>query len=168
MKNLKLILIGFILFFASAVQSQVAVNVNIGTPPPWGPVGYNEVRYYYLPDVEAYYDIQSSMFIYYYGGAWIHRSYLPVQYRSYDLFGGYKVVMTDYYGNTPYIHFKNHKMKYAKGYHGKMQKTIGNRHEKVNNGNSGNNRGNNSKSKRQENNKNMKNKHNNNGKGNKK
>jgi len=132
MKALKLIIIGMMLFVASAVQAQVSVSVNIGSPPPWGPAGYTEVRYYYLPDVEAYFDIQSSMFIYYSGGTWIHRSYLPRKYRSYDLYNGYKVVMSDYHGDSPYTHFKEHKTKYAKGYHGQAQKSIGERPGKGN------------------------------------
>jgi hypothetical protein len=132
MKSFKLIVTGMLLFLAATVQSQVSVNVNIGSPPPWGPAGYTEVRYYYLPDVESYYDVQSSMFIYYTGGSWVHRKYLPRQYRSYDLYNGYKVVMTDYRGNTPYTHFTDHKTKYAKGYHGQSQKTIGERPGKGN------------------------------------
>lgn len=125
MKALKFIVIGLILFLAIFVHAQLSVNVNIGSPPPWGPVGYSQVRYYYLPDVEAYYDVQSSMYIYYGGGTWIHRVSLPARYKNYDLYAGYKVVMTDYHGNSPYTHFKEHKMKYAKGYHGKAQRTIG-------------------------------------------
>ena len=97
MKTLKLILLVTVLFVASNVQSQVSVNVNIGSPPPWGPVGYTEVRYYYLPDVEAYYDVQTSMFIYFGEGVWIHRTYLPARYRGYDLYYGYKVVMPNGY-----------------------------------------------------------------------
>ena len=124
MKALKFIVIGLLLFIAIFVHAQVSVNVNI-SPPPWGPVGYSQVRYYYLPDVEAYYDVQASMYIYYGGGAWVHRAYLPSQYKNYDPYHGYKVVMTDYHGHTPYTHFKEHKMKYAKGYHGKAQRTIG-------------------------------------------
>lgn len=114
-----------IFWIASSAQAQVSVNVNIGNPPQWGPVGYSEARYYYLPDVEAYYDIQTAMFIYYTGGAWIHRTYLPQRYRNYDLYSGYKVVMTDYRGNSPHVHYKDHKIKYAKGYHGQPQKTYG-------------------------------------------
>ncbi len=126
MKALKLIIIGIILFLASDMQAQVSVSVNIGSPPQWGPVGYdNNVRYYYLPDVEAYYDLQTAMFIYYGGGVWIHRKQLPLRYRNYDLYKGYKVVMTDYRGKTPYIYFKEYKIKYAKGYRGHEQKTYG-------------------------------------------
>ena len=123
-----------VLILAGTLQAQVSVNINIGTPPLWGPVGYTEVRYYYLPDVEAYYDIQASQFICYVEGDWVHRTHLPSQYRSYDLYGGYKVVMTDYHGNAPYVYFKDHKEKYAKGYRGPVQKTYGEKPEKGNQG----------------------------------
>jgi hypothetical protein len=127
MKALKLFVFVMLLFLAGTMQAQVSVNVTLPTPPPWGPVGYSEARYYYLPDVEAYYDVPSSMFIYYNRGAWIHRPHLPGQYRNYDLYSGYKVVMTDYRGDAPYAHFKEHKMKYGRGYHGEVQRTIGER-----------------------------------------
>lgn len=132
MKNLKLFVIGTLLLLSGVASAQVSVNVNIGSPPMWGPVGYTEVHYYYLPAVEAYYDINASMFIYYSGGVWVHRTYLPGRYRNYDLYNGYKVVMTDYRGNTPYTHFKSHKKKYYRGYRDGNQKTIG---EKPGNGN---------------------------------
>jgi len=125
MKYFKLVVIGMMLFFSNGTKAQVSVNVNIGSPPMWGPVGYTEVRYYYLPDVEAYYDVHSSMFIYFGDGAWIHRAYLPTYYRNYDLYAGYKVVINDYRGNAPYTFFNTHKVKYKKGYRGSAQKTIG-------------------------------------------
>jgi hypothetical protein len=42
--------------------------------------------------------------------------------------------MNDYHGNTPYTHFKEHKVKYAKGYRGHAQKNIGMRPAKGNKG----------------------------------
>ena len=95
MKALKFIVFGIVLFLAGTVQAQVQVSINLGAPPQWGPVGYTDVQYYYLPDVEAYYDVPSARFIYLDGGTWVHRKYLPRQYRGYDLYNGYKVVMTD-------------------------------------------------------------------------
>ncbi len=127
MKALKLFIIGIVLVLAGTLQAQVSVNVTLPTPPPWGPVGYTEAQYYYLPDVEAYYDVPSAMFIYNERGNWVHRSYLPRRYRNYDLYGGYKVVMTDYHGNAPYNNFNEHKMKYRKGYRGEAQRSIGER-----------------------------------------
>lgn len=132
MKALKLLVIGTLLFFAGSAQAQISVRLNLGTPPMWGPSGYTDVRYYYLPDVEAYYDVPSSMFIYYNGYSWVHRSSLPSRYRNYDLYSGYKVPMSDYRGNKPYSNFRQHKMQYVRGYRGQEQHNIGERPQRVN------------------------------------
>jgi len=126
MKTLKLLVFGILLMFAGSAQSQLSINVHIGTPPAWGPAGYDDVRYYYLPDIEAYYDVPSSMFIYLSGNRWVHRHHLPPRYRNYDLYGGYKVVMNDYRGDYPYEHFREHRMRYARGYRGEDQYNRGN------------------------------------------
>ena len=125
MKNLKLIAVAIVLFFASSsMQSQVSVNINLGVQPSWGPVGYSAVEYYYIPDVQAYYDVRSTQFIYLNGGTWTRSGQLPYQYRNYDLNRGYKVVLNDYHGTRPYSQYKYHKQKYYKGY-GKQQQSIG-------------------------------------------
>jgi hypothetical protein len=134
MKKAKLILFGIVLLLSGTIKSQVSVNVNIGSPPLWGPVGHPDVQFYYLPDVEAYYDINTSMFIYFGGGIWVHEPHLPGIYANYDLYSGYKVVLSDYHGSTPYVNFHDHKKKYYKGYKGASQKTIG---QKPGKGNSG-------------------------------
>ncbi|KRD61336.1 hypothetical protein ASE40_07305 [Flavobacterium sp. Root935] len=144
MKTLKYLLIGIVFFSFSQSQAQVSVNVNIGTPPAWGPVGYTDVRYYYLPDLETYYDVSTSNYVYLNNGRWVRTRALPAAYRNYDLYNEYKVVLTDYRGDRPYDNFKTHKVKYAKGYKGKPQKTIGPKPGKGNNGHhdSGNHNGN--------------------------
>ena len=124
MKILKFIIFAIGLFFASETQAQISVNLNIGTPPKWGPPVQSGVQYYYLPDVDAYYDIQSSRFIYYSGNTWVHRTTLPKHYRSYDLYKGNKIILTDYHGKTPYVYYKQHKVKYKKGDHGKSHKSL--------------------------------------------
>ncbi|PWA07569.1 hypothetical protein [Flavobacterium laiguense] len=134
MKTIKLFIIGLLFFTAISTQAQVSVNVNIGTPnvnvnigrpPVWGPVGYNDVDYYYLPDIEVYYDIRASQYIYFGNGNWVRTRQLPNRCRKYNLHNGYKVVLTDYHGNRPYSHFNSHKVKYYKGYKGKPQKNRG-------------------------------------------
>lgn len=118
MKVFGLITIGVLLFFSSTANAQ-------GSAPMWGPAGYTEGRYYYLPGVQSYYDIKSSEFIYNKNGTWIHRAHLPERNKNYNLYNGYKVVMTDYRGDTPYTYFNDHKKKYPKNYRGGKQKTIG-------------------------------------------
>ena len=127
MNKIKSIAFVIALFIASSMQGQISVSLHLGTPPQWGPAGYSEARYYYLPDVEAYYDIQNSRFIYLDGGVWVHRSYLPGRYRNYDLYNGYKVVMNDYRGHQPYRYYNQHRVKYSKGYRGHEQRNIGER-----------------------------------------
>ena len=147
MKTIKLIALTIFLFASTVNHAQVSVSVNIGTPPLWGPVGYSQVQYYYLPDVQAYYDIRATKFIYFGNGAWIRSSYLPRQYRNYDLYNGYKVVLNDYHGTTPYTNFKSHKAKYYKGYNKGYQENYrtankknhdNGKHENKGNGNNGN------------------------------
>jgi len=132
MKTIKLLTVALILTLAGSAYGQISVNLHIGTPPSWGPSGYNDVRYYYLPDIECYYDVQNSTFIYLSGNRWIHSRNLPARYRNYDLNRGYKVVMNDYRGNRPYTNFRDHRMKYAKGYRGAEQHNIGERRDERN------------------------------------
>lgn len=126
-------------FFAHA--QQVSINVNIGTPPNWGPQGNDESRYYYLPDIDVYYDVNQSVFIYDNNGKWTRDKQLPAKCRQYDLYSGYKVVLNDYKGDAPYKYHTKHRASYPKGYKGKPQKNRGEK-PKANNGNSkGNNKG---------------------------
>ena len=91
--------------------AQVSVNINIGAQPVWGPIGYNYVEYYYMPDIEAYYYVPSRQFIYLTNGRWIFSTTLPYRYRTYNIYSGYKVVINQ---PRPYLHFGAHKLKYAK------------------------------------------------------
>jgi len=131
MKTIKLLVLGMILAIAGTAQGQVSVNINIGAAPAWGPRGYDNARYYYLPDVDAYYDRNTAMFIYISGNHWIRRSYLPSRYHNYNLYRGRKVVMNNYHGNSPYYNHKVYKTKYHKAYQHAPQQNMRNR----NNGN---------------------------------
>ncbi|SHG19123.1 hypothetical protein SAMN05444396_105301 [Flavobacterium segetis] len=118
MKASKLLFITGTLFLAVLAHAQVSVNVNIGSQPKWAPNNQQATEYYYLPDVETYYDVRQSQFIYYGNGRWLRSRNLPNQYRNYDLYSGYKVVLNNYHGSRPYSNFKSHKVKYYKGYKG--------------------------------------------------
>ena len=77
MKTTKILIFGIFLFFAFALQAQDTPRINL-VPPPWGPVGYAEdVRYYYLPDLESYYDIYASQFVVNTNDEWMHKKRLP-------------------------------------------------------------------------------------------
>jgi hypothetical protein len=113
MKKIKLFTVFIILLGISVSQAQVSVNVNIGSRPAWGPTVTTE-EYYYLPDIDSYYDIHQSQFIYLNNGRWIRARSLPRRYGRYNLNTGYVVVLNDYHGLHPYYNFKNHRIKYYK------------------------------------------------------
>ena len=113
MKKIQL-LFGLLLFMASNIHAQVSINVNFGTPPVWAPAERVETQYYYLPDVDAYYDVPAARFIYIRNGVWIRSTALPYRYRNYNLRGGNVVYLTDYRGNSPYTFHKNHLVKYPR------------------------------------------------------
>ena len=112
MKKVILILIVAVGCLMSKPSSaQVSVNINIGVQPVWGPVGYDYVEYYYLPDIEVYYYVPRHQFIYLSNGRWIFLTSLPYRYRSYNLYSGYKVVINE---PRPYMNFSRDRVVYAK------------------------------------------------------
>jgi hypothetical protein len=104
--------------FVSSVYAQVSlkINFNVDRQPLWGPTGYDHVEYYYLPDIEAYYNVPQQRFYYYEGGRWIGRSRLPSRYRDFDFYNSYKVVVND---RNPYRNHVTYRDRYAsyKGRH---------------------------------------------------
>jgi hypothetical protein len=110
----KLTFLGMLLFsmaFSRQAQSQINVNVNFGAQPAWGPVGYDRADYYYLPDIDAYYDVPQRKFIYMDGNRWVTANGLPARYSSYNLYNGYKVVINE---PRPFERADIYRVKYAK------------------------------------------------------
>jgi hypothetical protein len=113
MKKLRLaicLLIGICLVNWTQAQVSVNVSVNVGSQPNWGPVGYDQVNYYYMPDIETYYFVPRHQFIYLNAGNWVFASTLPERCRSYDLYRGYKVVLNE---PRPYLHHDVYRTRYA-------------------------------------------------------
>src|SRR5687768_13827220 len=114
---LTLALLGGGLAFRPA-NAQV-VQVNLVSQPVWGPVGFDYVEYYYLPDIETYYYVPRRQFVYLNNGQWVFATGLPARYRGYNLYSGYKVVINE---PRPYRLFSTHKVKFVKykGYNGRQ------------------------------------------------
>ncbi|MFA7448073.1 MAG: hypothetical protein WCY77_06535 [Weeksellaceae bacterium] len=113
MKVLKLALLSFAFFTATQSQAQIAVNVNLGTPPAWAHGNVIATQYYYLPEIDAYYDVPSERFIYIKNGKWVKSKKLPKKYSNYNLKKGRIIYLSDYKGNAPYKYHKKHKEKYV-------------------------------------------------------
>ncbi|PIW98424.1 MAG: hypothetical protein COZ80_10685 [Ignavibacteria bacterium CG_4_8_14_3_um_filter_37_9] len=115
---LTLLLTGILFALGAPLKAQVSLslNFNIGSQPAWGPVGYDEVQYYYLPDIDSYYYVPQHRFYFYNGRNWIYSSSLPPRYAHYNLYNGYKVVVNE---REPWRNHNSYKAKYSsfKGRH---------------------------------------------------
>jgi len=114
------LMVGGLAFQNANAQLRVSLRINIATQPVWGPVGYDHVEYYYMPDIDAYYYVPTSQYIYMQRGRWVFAASLPSRF-NYNVYTGYKVVVND---RTPYRHPETYRTRYAsfKGHSG--QQTI--------------------------------------------
>lgn len=94
-------------FYAS--HAQLSISINIGSQPAWGPVGYDYVEYYYIPDADAYYDVNDGVFVYYEGNGWRRGRSLPGRYSNIDLYHVHKVVIND---RDPWVHNDRYRQQY--------------------------------------------------------
>jgi hypothetical protein len=104
------ILLSLVFAFGTS-KAQVGISVNIGLQPEWGPVGYNYVDYYFIPQYGLYYYIPERKFIYLNRGKWVFATALPRRFGAVNLFNTYKVVINE---PKAYLHYNDHKVKYEK------------------------------------------------------
>ena len=106
------LLVGSSLFNVAKAQSRVCIwcGYNIDVQPKWGPVGYDYVDYYYMPDIETYYNVSQHKFISQKKGVWVTTSTLPARFGTFDLYKAHKVVLNE---EEPYLRHENYKGDYA-------------------------------------------------------
>lgn len=95
------------LLAAPEAQAQVGVNINIGTPA-WGPQVPYGTQYYYIPEIDGYYDLYAQQYIVFQDGYWV-----PVpQLYGYDPYQFHPVVM-GYHGREPWLQSSYYHQRYA-------------------------------------------------------
>lgn len=100
---------------AIAQNIQISASINI---PGWAPYyeNQNQVRYYYFPDIEAYYDLRNQEFVYMYNGVWVFSRSLPPAYAWFNLNNSF-VVALDYRVFEPWRHFNYYVSHYPRYYY---------------------------------------------------
>lgn len=114
------IAIGLLTTQTTDAQIRVNANINIGNQPAWGPVGYDHVDYYYMPDIDVYYSVPERRYIYLDGGKWLFASTLPGRYKGFNLYAAPKIVINE---PKPYLRADVYRVKY-KGWKGPKQIVI--------------------------------------------
>ena len=85
------------------VEQPVTTQVVVEQPdwaPPYDNNG-NYVNYYYIPDLQMYYDTRAREYVYMNNGNWVFSSYLPPMYSNYNLNDAFVVVL-DYNIHQPW------------------------------------------------------------------
>jgi len=114
------ILVSFATINGVNAQVRLSASLNINSQPGWGPTGYNHVDYYYIPDIDAYYDVNNHQYVYNDNNTWVHAQTLPSQYSSFDPYQSYKVVVNE---PNPWEHHDVYKEKY-KSYKGHRKQEV--------------------------------------------
>ncbi len=70
---------------------------------------YSNDDYYYLPDVDAYYNVDEQCYYYFDGDNWISAAYLPGEYRDYDWRNARRFEIR---GDRPYLHNDIYRSRY--------------------------------------------------------
>jgi hypothetical protein len=123
MKTIKNLLIA-LLFFTISAKAQYTTNAEV-TKELESTMDNGElanVRYFYYPNLQAYFDRQTATYIYTRNGNdWLESDTLPSGLRGYSSANGNKVAITDYDGDTPFDNIKEDMQKYPANYSSKRQ-----------------------------------------------
>lgn len=111
---------------STPASAQVNVNINIGSQPAWGPTGYDFARFYYMPEIDVYYNVSNKRYTYFDGRKWVTTRSLPKRYVGFDLFRTYKVVIND---RDPWHQHPRYKKQYGGYAHNHSQKALKDYHK---------------------------------------
>ena len=91
----------------TAARAQVSVGANIGIPP-WGPPVQQATQYYYIPEIDGYYDIYNGVYIVFDGQQWLQVPYLD----GYDPYYFHPVPVVSYRGPQPWLYINSYRQRY--------------------------------------------------------
>ncbi|MBC6991604.1 hypothetical protein [Hymenobacter sp. BT491] len=112
-KSAVVLLLGLLLAgVAAPAQAQVSINIQT---PGWGPPVRSNAQYYYIPEIDAYYDLYDRSYVFFDGVNWLRSYQLPVAYQGYDPYQFHPVVI-DYIGAQPWGYIRDHRLRYRSGY----------------------------------------------------
>lgn len=108
----------------TTMAQHVSVGVNIRLPF-WAPAyeHVDRVRYYYLPDIECYYDVWNQQFAYLEEGNWMFAAQLPPFYAWYDFNRNPFVVVLDWHVHEPWMHHHFYLGHYPRFYYRSVYKS---------------------------------------------
>jgi hypothetical protein len=84
------------------------------------------LRYYYFPNLQAYFDLLNREYIFKHNGEWHYAAELPQNYGGYSLYKTTRTFITDYDGEEPFQFLDTHKKTYPYSKNGIIKKNTKN------------------------------------------
>ncbi len=104
----------------STSYSQIASNQLLATKTNEISVDAS-IRYYYYPNLQAYYDSQSNLFLFRLNKQWVTAESFPENYGGYSLYNKQRVKITDYDGEDITDFLPVHKVMFPYNAKGRMK-----------------------------------------------
>lgn len=116
MRRLILSVAALVLAGSTLAQVSLGERNNMSEQPLWGPVGFDFVEYYYLPEIETYFDVPQQKFYYDVDGRWTRSATPPRTSIDLDIYQLYKAVVNEL---QPFQNHAKYRVQYApfKGRH---------------------------------------------------
>ena len=90
----------------TAAHAQIGVNIQLGHPN-WGPAAPAGSQYYYVPEIDGYYDLQAHNYIVQRNGRWSRLNSVPGYNPA-----NFHPVVVDYRGRQPWQQYRDHHARY--------------------------------------------------------
>lgn len=104
-------------YHAAEASELAEVNVSPGYK-------YEEVRYYYYPNLQAYFDTKVGLYLYQENGQWVESERLSPTFRGYSIKNGLYVMIKDYLGEEPYTLLDQHKAQFPADYGSRPKREV--------------------------------------------
>jgi hypothetical protein len=114
--------LGFVLLSAQQLTSQILLESGSIDTKEIFTDHSSEIRYYYYPNLQAYFDIQTQLYIVKQNGSWSTSKTIDVNSRGYCLRNGFHVPLKGFVADEPYLNIKQHKLSFPADYSSKQRR----------------------------------------------
>ena len=121
MKKMNFLILCFFMLFASNISYSQMTQSKKTTTPLFDTITRCKLRYFYFPNLEAYFDTKKSVYYFKEGGQWRTAAEIPTGYRGYSIYNKTNVPITDYEDDEICQFVNIHKKQYPYSANGRVR-----------------------------------------------
>lgn len=116
MKTITFLTMGMLIFSSQYTVAQIKLDASNDQLQAVAVNSLVEMRYYYYPNLETYFDTQKGLYLSCEKGKWVSSEFLNLNNRGYSLKNGNFKMLQGYAGDEPYTLIKEHKLQFPPDY----------------------------------------------------